>query len=175
MFDVGARKRVYVNADANDPKILRVHAGSTLYYGSATVSASSFEGSLTVGQSAMIAQGKWLVSGGDARCSADSIAHDERVVELNAGDLGAAYSLSLGGAREVWVHGTLNANQTMTLNGVSRTAHVKLFLTQDATGGRTFTVTDSDGSLAVDVSATAESLSLVELFAKPDGTVVVRS
>ena len=172
---LGSRKRVEVNADASNPKVLRNLAGDTVYYGGPAVTASSYDGSLAAGQATTISQGKWLIGAGQTRVSADTIPDSDRVVELDVGNLGTAYSLSLGGQREVWLHGTLNQNCTLTLNGVTRTAMVRCFLTQDATGGRTFTVADSAGSLAISVSSTASSLSLVEMFAKPDGSVVVRS
>src|SRR5688572_5965744 len=69
-FFVNARKRVYINADQDLQKLLVNEGGDTLYYGTQAVTAGSYEGSLTSGQSAVITQGKWLISNGQARVDA---------------------------------------------------------------------------------------------------------
>jgi hypothetical protein len=57
-------KAFYVNADAGNPQSVKVLSGATVYYGSESVSSSSNDGSITVGNSTTLTQGKWLVSTG---------------------------------------------------------------------------------------------------------------
>jgi hypothetical protein len=58
---------------------------------------------------------------------------------INAGTLGAAYTLALNGDKDVTLVGTLTANLTLTITGLTAGATVRFRLTQDATGGRTIT------------------------------------
>ena len=67
-------KRVYVNADAEDVKIVRnLPGGSTLYYGDSQVTVAGYEGSLAAGASTTLSQGKWFVSAGDSNLQVESV------------------------------------------------------------------------------------------------------
>lgn len=91
---------------------------------------------------------------------------------VNAGNLGATYSLNLQSHSEVWLVGTLNANTTITVTGLTPGATIRLFLTQDATGNRTVQVSDGVTPVAVVVDNTALASSAVDIFS-PNGTSLI--
>jgi hypothetical protein len=86
-----------------------------------------------------------------------------------AGNLGATPSLAMqAGDHDVWLVGTLNANATLTISGLAAGQSARLLLTQDATGGRTLSITVAGSTAAVSVNATAGASSVVSCFY--DGT-----
>lgn len=92
-----------------------------------------------------------------------------RIVGAVGTNLGATQTVTFSGAEEVWLLGTLNANLTVTL--ASRTAGARLvFLgVQDATGGRTLTVSDGTNTQAVPIQSSASALAPARFFC-PDAT-----
>lgn len=77
---------------------------------------------------------------------------------------GASSSQDLSGKPRVLYTATVAANHALTFNNTPTGAHVTLALTQDATGGRTFSVNGT----AIDVDQAASAVSIVEVFF--DGT-----
>lgn len=73
------------------------------------------------------------------------------------GNLGAAYTFNLANDSYVFLTGTLNANCTITVSGRTTGARFRLLLTQDATGGRTLTVSDGTTPQAVTIATTASA------------------
>jgi hypothetical protein len=85
------------------------------------------------------------------------------------GNLGATPSLAMQASdHDVWLVGTLNANATLTVTGLAAGQSARLLLTQDATGGRTLSITVGGSTAAVSVNATAGASSVVSCFC--DGT-----
>jgi hypothetical protein len=96
-----------------------------------------------------------------------AIAARRRVVA--AGNLGATPSLAvLPSDEDVALVGTLTANATLTITGLLAGQSVRLLLTQDATGGRTLSITVGGSTAAVTVNPAAGSTSVVTGFY--DGT-----
>lgn len=86
------------------------------------------------------------------------------------GNLGATRSQSVATNTETWLTGTLNANHTLTLTlGVG--ARLRLFGAQDATGGRTLTVSDGTTSQSVTIPSAAAAGFEVDFYS-PDGTTI---
>jgi hypothetical protein len=87
---------------------------------------------------------------------------------VQAGSLGATRSQALDPRQETWLVGTLSANHTLTLTGLAAGAKAKLLLTQDATGGRTLTVSDGTNTQAITITTTAGASTVVDV--EYDGT-----
>lgn len=86
-----------------------------------------------------------------------SSAQATRVV--TGGNLGATPSLALVSSdAEVWLKGTLSANATLTLTGLSAGQKVVLLLTQNASAAKTLTVNDGSGAVAIPLSSAAQVL-----------------
>lgn len=85
------------------------------------------------------------------------------------GSLGAAYTLDMTSDLDVWLVGTLSANATVTVSNRVAGMTARLLLTQDATGGRSLTVSDGTNSVAVPIPTTANASTAVDLYS-PDGT-----
>jgi hypothetical protein len=85
------------------------------------------------------------------------------------GSMGATQSLAmLATDFEVVYVGTLTASATMTITSLLAGQTVRLLLTQDATGSRTFAITVGASTAAVPVNATA--LAYTVITATYDGT-----
>lgn len=89
--------------------------------------------------------------------------------QVAAGDLGATYALDMTSTKDVQVTGRLTANATVNVSGLSAGARAVLLLRQDATGGRTLSVDDGSGALAVPVATAPGAAVSVELTS-PNGT-----
>jgi hypothetical protein len=88
---------------------------------------------------------------------------------VSAGNLGATPALAmLASDEDVTLVGTLTANATLTITGLMASQSVRLLLTQDATGGRTLSITVGGSTAAVSVNAAAGASSVVSCFY--DGT-----
>lgn len=87
-----------------------------------------------------------------------------------AGAIGASYSLVLP-SNFVQVTGTLTANATIAVSGLTEGCTAVLLLGQDGTGGRTLHISDGATSLAVTVPSTAGAEFAVTLWS-PDGETV---
>jgi hypothetical protein len=71
---------------------------------------------------------------------------------LSPGNLGAAYAVNFASTpQDIWIVETLNANCTITISNRVAGCQALLLLTQDATGGRTVSISDgpSSGPVAV--------------------------
>lgn len=70
------------------------------------------------------------------------------VTAVDAGNFGSAYTVDFGNAqREIHVSGTLNANCVLTIQNAVAGCRALLIVTQDATGGRSLTLSSPpDGS-----------------------------
>src|SRR4051812_8227774 len=85
------------------------------------------------------------------------------------GSLGAAFTLDMNSDLDVWLVGTLSANTTVTVSNRVAGMTARLLLTQDATGGRSLTVSDGTNSVGVPIPTTANSSTAVDLYS-PDAT-----
>lgn len=88
---------------------------------------------------------------------------------VNKGNLGATPSLALPSANVVMT-GTLNANAALTVTGLVIGSVFSLVVGQDATGGRTLTLTN--GSQAVSVDTTPLAVTTITCMSS-DGTSIV--
>lgn len=78
------------------------------------------------------------------------------------GSLGATPSLAmLSTDGKVMLVGTLSANATLTITNLSAGQVVVLLLTQDATGGRTLSITVGGSTVAVPVNAAPSAYTVV--------------
>lgn len=78
------------------------------------------------------------------------------------GSLGATPSLAmLSTDGKVMLVGTLSANATLTITSLAAGQVVVLLLTQDATGGRTLSLTVGGSTVAVPVNAAASAYTVV--------------
>jgi hypothetical protein len=78
------------------------------------------------------------------------------------GNLGATPSLAmLATDSKVIQVGTLNANATFTITNLAAGQIVVLLLTQDATGGRTLSITVGGSTVAIPVNAAASASTVV--------------
>jgi hypothetical protein len=84
---------------------------------------------------------------------------------IPGGNLGSTYTLALAGQPNTFLTGTLNANNAMTVTGLSAGCSAVLLLAQDATGGRTLTI----GGQSVGIPTLANAFISVQLWS-PDGT-----
>jgi hypothetical protein len=85
------------------------------------------------------------------------------------GSLGATPTLALAASDvNVVATGTLTANATLTITGLTAGAAVRLVVTQDATGGRTLSVKVGSSTLAVNVSPAPNVTTVVDAMS-PDG------
>lgn len=85
------------------------------------------------------------------------------------GNLGATPSLAmLSSDRDVWLTGTLTANATLTITGLLAAQSVRLLFAQDATGGRTLSITVGGSTAAVSFPAAANAAAIVDCLY--DGT-----
>lgn len=115
-----------------------------------------------------------LAAEASARAAGDT-ALDGRVDVLEAGprivsggNLGATETLDVDNDLDVWLVGTLNQNCTVTVTNMEAGSRVKLLLVQDATGGRTLTVSDGSTSQVVSVPTDPDVAVAVDLYS-PDG------
>lgn len=83
------------------------------------------------------------------------------VATTEAGNLGATYTFELNDAAEAMLEGTLNANCVLTVDGLTPGCKFHLFVAQDATGGRTLTLSNGSASTAAAISSTASALSAI--------------
>lgn len=83
---------------------------------------------------------------------------------VQAGNLGSTYTLTITNANDTWLVGTLTANLTLTVSGLASGGRARLLLDQDATGGRTLSVSDGTNSVNVPISSTGGSSSTVDLL-----------
>jgi hypothetical protein len=87
-------------------------------------------------------------------------------------NLGAAVTVDFASAvKKIILVGTLNANCTVTLANRVAGCEAVLLLTQDATGGRTLTLSDGTNTDPVTIASAATALSVVEVEC-PDATNV---
>lgn len=86
-----------------------------------------------------------------------------------AGNLGVTYTLDLASDANVWLTCTLTANCTITITGRTAGARFHLLIAQDATGGRTLTISDGTTSSAVTIPTTAGATTSVSGYC-PDAT-----
>lgn len=89
---------------------------------------------------------------------------------VNAGSLGAAYTLDCAGHGNLLVTGILSANCVLTLTNVAVGAHVVLELSQDGVGGRTLAISHGGDSEQVAIPTAAGAPMQVEIYG--DGTDV---
>lgn len=83
-----------------------------------------------------------------------------RVVQ--AGNMGATPTLAMAASDEAVSYvGKLTANATLTITGLAAGQSVRLLLTQDATGGRTLSITAAGSTASVPVNSTANAASVV--------------
>lgn len=145
--------------------------GATVYYGPQGVTTSSYTGTLTNGQNVTISSTTYFVSNGAASIEIVPVTPNPlgSVTTIAAGNLGATYTLPATGLQEVWATATLTANTTITINGLAAGCRFRLFLIQDATGGRTVTITDGTNTVPVTMSPTG--LTIISGYS-PDGATV---
>lgn len=77
------------------------------------------------------------------------------------GSLGATPSLDVSAQTnplDVIYTGTLTANCVLTISNLSSGSKLKLLLTQDSTGGRTFQITVGASTVAISVNSTGSTL-----------------
>jgi hypothetical protein len=89
------------------------------------------------------------------------------------GNLGASYTLNTGSipGQSVMLTGTLNANCTITVSGIAAGTSALFLLTQDATGGRTLSISNGVTSQPVAIPSAANAQTEVWLYS-PDGTTL---
>jgi hypothetical protein len=73
---------------------------------------------------------------------------------VNGGSLGASRTEALSVGGEKWLTGTLTANHTLTVTPATA-GRLRFFGLQDATGGRTLTVSDGTNTQALSIPLTA--------------------
>lgn len=82
-----------------------------------------------------------------------------------AGNLGTTETLDIDGDADVWLTGTLNANCVVTLtNPPAGPVSVKLLLIQDATGGRTLTISDGVNTEPVEIPDSPGDAVVVDVY-----------
>lgn len=86
------------------------------------------------------------------------------------GNLGTTSTFAMDASSEKWLTGTLDNNVVITVTPATG-GRVRLFLTQDATGNRTVTVSDGTNTLAVTVQPVAAAVTVVNV-SSPDGTAL---
>lgn len=79
------------------------------------------------------------------------------------GNLGTTETIAMAGESWVWCTGTLDDNCAITVTGLSEGDRLTLFLAQDGTGGRTLSVNDGSGAVALSIPSTASATFKVEL------------
>lgn len=89
---------------------------------------------------------------------------------LTGGNLGSSKSITVAANGESWQPGTLNANLTLTL-ALGAGGRLRLFGAQDATGGRTLTVTDGANSRTVEIPTLPLAAFEVDFYST-DGTLI---
>jgi hypothetical protein len=89
--------------------------------------------------------------------------------QATPGNMGSAYTLEFSGAKQQMIHGTLDADLTITVDPIAAGYQALFTLTQDSTGGRTLTVSDGTDSEAVAIPTMAGTTTQV-LIACTDGT-----
>lgn len=90
------------------------------------------------------------------------------------GNLGAARTETVAANVEEWLTGTLNANHTLTLS-LAAGSRLRLFGKQDATGGRTLTVSDGSTTQTVTVPTTANAAFEVDFYSVDGATIFINS
>lgn len=91
-------------------------------------------------------------------------------VTLSPGNLGTAYSVPISATRPTILLGTLNANCTLTLTGIVAGATAELVLVQDATGGRTATLSDGTNTLVLMLNTAIGAVTIVRVTVAANGT-----
>lgn len=88
------------------------------------------------------------------------------------GNLGAAYTLNLGSVpnQETVLTGVLTANCTITLENMAAGSSIRLLLAQDATGGRSLSINDGSGAVAITGLPGAANTPFEVDGISPDGT-----
>jgi hypothetical protein len=86
---------------------------------------------------------------------------------ISGGNLGSTYTLALAGAKETWLTGTLTANLTITVTGLTAGAKIRINLTQPASW--TLSIDDGSGAVSVPIPITATS-GIVIIGSSPNGT-----
>jgi hypothetical protein len=89
---------------------------------------------------------------------------------VTGGSLGATQTLTLNSPR-VQYTGTLTANCVLTVVGLTAGCSAVLLLEQDATGGRTLTISNGSSSQAVTIPTSANAAVAVSLWS-PDGSTI---
>lgn len=89
------------------------------------------------------------------------------------GNLGAGKALPLGGRKDVVATATLTANGTITVSGLSAPCRFDLVVTQDATGGRTLTISDGVANLVVPVNTDPNALSFIKCRSVDGASILV--
>lgn len=102
----------------------------------------------------------------------NSLSVDARRV-LTPGNLGTAYTLATTGHKDVLLVGTLNGNVTVTVTGLAAGAVIYMVLVQDATGGRTVTLTVGASTQSVTVNSAASAGTLVTVVSHNGSDVYV--
>lgn len=87
---------------------------------------------------------------------------------VSGGALGATETLNCSGNAETWLVGTLDANCVVTISNLASGCTAKLLLVQDATGGRSLTVSDGSNSTVVTIPTAASAAVAVDVYS--DGT-----
>lgn len=164
---VTTARQVVEREDGERPLVVTSQGPDPVYYGGATVSSVSNDGSLTTGGSVTFRSRKWFVSSGKTRLVVEPQDQD-----VSVGNSGAAKTLYAGPGLTTF-RVTLTANTTLTIDA-DPGAHITLLLTQDAAGGRTVTISHAGAtaSAASFVSSTAGATSVVRcwVFDEDDAT-----
>jgi hypothetical protein len=93
---------------------------------------------------------------------------------IEAGNLGASHTLTLT-HQNVLMDGTLTANHTLTIAGFVQGSKIWLWLKQDATGGRTLTITEGTTPVVVPLNTEPNSITPLQLFSSDGVTLGVVS
>lgn len=104
--------------------------------------------------------------------SADGRPLQLEVNAVQAGNFAAAYTLDVDGETETWLVGTLTDDLDLTLANVEPGATVRLFLTQDATGSRTLTVSDGAVSTELPLNTPGGATTAIAIYS-PDGEELI--
>lgn len=89
------------------------------------------------------------------------------------GNLAASTSFGVLASRDKWLTGTLVTNTVVTITGIAAGARAKLLLTQDATGGRTLSVSDGTNTVVVPITASASAQAVVDVYCVDSSTLWV--
>jgi hypothetical protein len=118
--------------------------------------------------------GKFKIGNGSTAWASLAYASSGGPLVVNAGNLGAAYTLDCGGRSDVLLIGTLTANCTVTPTNMVPGQSITLELTQDATGSRTLVFSPTAkkvGGQPLPYSTAAGAIDVVTAYS-PDGTAL---